>query len=66
MDTTEALRLDVNYTGVRIAASIFLVVSWIVFVLRVYVRIWMIRSFGRDDWFMLVTQVSRVNVVLNA
>lgn len=33
----------------------FLVVTWISFALRVYVRAILIRSFGKDDWMMLVT-----------
>ncbi|KAG9889369.1 hypothetical protein KCU94_g15728, partial [Aureobasidium melanogenum] len=33
----------------------FLVVSWISFALRVYVRGFLIRSFGKDDWMMLIT-----------
>ncbi|KAG9963405.1 hypothetical protein KCU61_g3758, partial [Aureobasidium melanogenum] len=33
----------------------FLVVSWISFALRVYVRAFLIRSFGKDDWMMLIT-----------
>lgn len=33
----------------------FLIVSWISFALRVYVRALLIRSFGKDDWMMLIT-----------
>ncbi|KAL1305799.1 hypothetical protein AAFC00_003962 [Neodothiora populina] len=40
-----------------ISASVFLIASWIVVALRIYVRAYMIRSFGWDDWLMVVTQL---------
>jgi hypothetical protein len=39
-----------------IVMIIFLIVSWVVVGLRFLAR-WRIRSFGRDDWFMLGAQV---------
>ena len=38
-------------------AVVCLSLSWIVVSLRIYVRGFMIRSFGWDDWLMLITQV---------
>ncbi|THW45438.1 hypothetical protein D6D21_04435 [Aureobasidium pullulans] len=38
-----------------IVATVFLILTWISFALRVYVRAIMIRSFGKDDWTMLLT-----------
>lgn len=38
-----------------IVAVVFLILSWISFALRVYVRAILIRSFGWDDWLMLLT-----------
>lgn len=39
-------------------SAIFLALSAVTVVARVYVRSWMIRSFGWDDWLMMVTWVS--------
>ena len=39
-------------------AMLFLVLSWVTMGLRVYVRTGMLKSFGMDDWAMLVTLVS--------
>ncbi|THY30216.1 hypothetical protein D6D01_03313 [Aureobasidium pullulans] len=36
-------------------SAVFLALSAITVILRVYVRGWMIRSFGWDDWLMMVT-----------
>ena len=36
---------------------LFLVLSWVTMGLRVYVRAGMLKSFGMDDWAMLVTLV---------
>lgn len=41
-------------------SAVFLALSAITVVARVYVRSWMIRSFGWDDWLMMVTWVSVV------
>lgn len=39
-------------------SAVFLALSAVTVILRVYVRGWMIRSFGWDDWLMMVTWVS--------
>lgn len=39
-------------------AVLFLTLTWITVLLRVYVRAGMLKSWGLDDWMMLVTQVS--------
>lgn len=39
-------------------SCVFLALSAITVVARIYVRGWMIRSFGWDDWLMMVTWVS--------
>jgi hypothetical protein len=38
-----------------VVAATFLIISWISFTLRVYVRTIVIRSWGWDDWTMLLT-----------
>jgi len=38
-----------------IVAVVFLILSWTSFALRVYVRAILLRSFGWDDWTMLLT-----------
>lgn len=38
-------------------SCVFLALSAITVVARIYVRGWMIRSFGWDDWLMMVTWV---------
>jgi len=35
----------------------FLVTSWLLVSLRGFIRGWMIRSFGIDDWLMVLTLV---------
>jgi hypothetical protein len=35
-----------------------LVIAWIAVGLRYYVRIFMVKSFGMDDWFITLTLVS--------
>ena len=42
-------------TVMLIVAVVFLILSWISFALRVYVRAILLRSFGWDDWTMLLT-----------
>jgi hypothetical protein len=39
-------------------SCVFLALSTITVIARIYVRAYMIRSFGWDDWLMLVTFVS--------
>lgn len=38
-----------------VVSVVFLVLTWSAFALRIYVRGFMIRSFGGDDWMMLLT-----------
>jgi hypothetical protein len=38
-----------------IVAVVFLVISWISFSLRIYVRVVLIHSWGWDDWMILLT-----------
>jgi len=45
-------------------ASAFIALSWLAVSLRVYVRGVMIRSFGWDDWLMLVALVRRASCFL--
>ena len=52
MDSTEGRAPEV-----LAVAIIFLVLSWITVGLRVWVRAGMLRSFGLDDWTMVVTQL---------
>ena len=40
----------------------FLVLSWVTVGLRVYVRAGMLKSFGMDDWAMVVTVVSLIYI----
>lgn len=42
-------------------ACAFLSVTWVVVSLRFWVRALVIKSFGRDDWAMIATQVRHVN-----
>lgn len=53
-------RLNV-FTGVAIT---FLVLSYIVVALRVYVRAFLIKSFKYDDWTILASLVSSMNILL--
>jgi len=43
-------------------AILFLVLSWVTMGLRVYVRAGMLKSFGMDDWAMVVTVVSLIYI----
>lgn len=36
----------------------FLAIAWIAFSLRIYVKSYIMRSFGLDDWLMIATIVS--------
>jgi hypothetical protein len=40
-----------------VVAIAFLVASWLVVSVRVFIRGWMIKSFGTDDWLMVLTLV---------
>ncbi|OTB01368.1 hypothetical protein M426DRAFT_14531 [Hypoxylon sp. CI-4A] len=48
---------DDRSSGVFAVALTFLILTWILVPLRVYVRTVMTKSFGMDDWLMVVTQV---------
>lgn len=37
-------------------AVTFAILTWVTLILRIWVRVGMLKSFGRDDWAMLVTQ----------
>jgi len=39
-------------------AIVFTILSWTTVALRIWVRAGMLKSFGRDDWAMLVTQLT--------
>ena len=41
---------------------LFFVLSWVAISLRVYVRAGMLKSFGMDDWAMVVTVVSIIYI----
>lgn len=43
---------------VRAVAAAMLVLSWVALILRVYVRVWMVKAFGLDDYFAMATLVS--------
>lgn len=45
--------------------SVFSVIPTIAIALRVYVRAWLIKGFGLDDWAALVGWVSRDNYSLD-
>jgi hypothetical protein len=38
-------------------AIAFIVTTWLFVGMRVYIRGWMIKNLGMDDWFMVVTLV---------
>lgn len=42
-----------------VVALTFLSISWLAVSLRIYVRGYMIRAFGWDDWLMIATQVCK-------
>ena len=43
-------------------AILFLVLTWLSISLRIYVRGFMIRTWGNDDWVMLATVVNRSHI----
>jgi hypothetical protein len=43
---------------VRAVAAAMLVLSWIAVILRTYVRAWMVKAIGLDDYFAIATLVS--------
>lgn len=54
------LGFDINPHGTELVVvqTTFLILSWIVCVLRGYVRVFLIRKIALEDWFMLVALVS--------
>ena len=46
-------------------AIAFIVTTWIFVGVRVYIRGWMIKSVGVDDWLMIVTLVSTLQSLHN-
>ncbi len=46
--------------GPELAAVVilFLIVTWLIVSLRCLVRVRILKSFGRDDWFMVASLVS--------
>lgn len=48
---------DDRSQGVLLVAVFFLIISWIAVTFRVYVRAFMLKSFGWDDWTMALTLV---------
>jgi hypothetical protein len=58
--TTDGLNWDrMSYSKDALfgIVSAFFAFAWIAVGLRIYVRGYMLRSFGRDDWAMLVAQI---------
>jgi hypothetical protein len=60
MDVIADAAQRVNAVGPRtvvmlVVAVVFVVISWISFTLRVYVRAILIQSWGWDDWMILLT-----------
>lgn len=47
-----------NGSALVATAVVFLVLSWFSVGLRNYTRIFLMKSFQTDDWFMLIAQVS--------
>lgn len=54
------LGFDTNPHGTELVVvqTTFLILSWIVCVLRGYVRVFLIRKVALEDWFMLAALVS--------
>lgn len=46
-----------NGSALAITAATFLALTYFSVILRVYVRVWLTKSFLADDWLMLVAQV---------
>lgn len=51
--------MDRRGREVSAVAILFLVLTWLTISLRIYVRGFMIRTWGNDDWAMLATVVNR-------
>jgi hypothetical protein len=56
---------DEEYNGEQlvVVAVIFLAITWISVLLRVFVRLQITNSFQTDDWLMSVAQVSRSRIL---
>lgn len=50
--------MDTHGKEVFAVAILFFLLTWLTVGLRVYVRGYMLRTWGKDDWFMLTTVVS--------
>jgi len=46
-------------TDLQNVAAAMLALSWVAVILRIYVRAWVIKAFGSDDWLAVATLVSR-------
>lgn len=53
--------MDDRRSEVLAVATLFFVVSWVTVGLRVYVRGFMMKTWGKDDSYMLATLVSNLN-----
>jgi len=40
--------------------AVFMALAWITVILRVYVRAWLVKSFGADDYLAVATLVSKL------
>jgi hypothetical protein len=52
--------MDDRSREVLAVAVVFFILSWVSVALRIYVRAFMLKSFGHDDWIMLLTLVNAV------
>lgn len=53
-----AMAIENRGPELQVILSILLVIAVVVVALRCYIRIWLVKSFGIDDWFMVVALVS--------
>ena len=60
---TPRAELDPTYVAENVLArwlgitGTFTVLATIIVLMRIYIRAWMVKSFGYDDWFMVVAMV---------
>ena len=45
--------------ALNVIAILFMLLAYLFVGLRIYVRAWLLRSFGIDDWLMVICLVSR-------
>lgn len=64
MAPMEALTEDLGPLVHSVAIALLIIV-WMAVGLRYYVRIFMVKSFGLDDWFATITLVSPPSCVCN-